>query len=85
MTRRPRRKVKIKKTCSRCFRRLTTHELTAAMAILNDGVVGDTICADCMSPDELGRCAWLEAVTEAGLNIRDGKVLVRTRRFPESE
>jgi hypothetical protein len=78
----PRPKVKIPKACSRCRRRLTSREQIAGMALFNDGYIEGLSCANCLTLEEVGHCAWLEATTEAGLNT-DGRILVRTKKFPE--
>jgi len=81
--RRPKR-VHVPRSCSRCQRRLTATQVRDAWAVLNDGYVQATVCASCLTPEECGHMAWLEATSEVGLNIRDNRILVRQKRFPTS-
>ena len=53
------------------------------MALFNDGYIESLSCVECLSLEEVGRMAFLEATAEAALNA-DGRVLVRTRKFPET-
>jgi len=48
------------------------------MAVLDDGHIRGTVCPDCMTLEELGAMAWMEATSEAGLNS-DGRLLVRDK------
>jgi len=70
--------VHVPKVCSRCHRRLPYRTLTASMAVLDDGHIRGTVCPDCMTLEELGAMAWMEATSEAGLNS-DGRLLVRDK------
>jgi hypothetical protein len=75
----PRRKaVHVPKVCSRCRRRLPYRALMASMACLDDGFIQGTVCADCLTPEECGHMAWLEATSECALNT-DGRILVRDK------
>ncbi len=83
VTKRPRpAAVRIPHSCSRCHRRLDSRARTASMALLEDGYVEGVACVECLSLEEMARCAILEATTEAALKIRDGRILVRTKQFP---
>jgi hypothetical protein len=72
--------IHIKPHCGRCGRKLAYRGLVTSMLQLDDGFPGDTICADCLSPEECGHMAWLEATSEAALNVRDNRILTRMRR-----
>jgi hypothetical protein len=71
--------IRIKRSCSRCFRRLTGAQLREGMTVLEDGRAGATVCNQCLSAEEVGHLAWLEATSEAALNLYDNRVVIRDR------
>lgn len=82
MRKRP-KPVHVPRTCSRCRRRLAYRALTASWAVGDgDGHIQGTICPDCMTLEEMADMAIFEATKECALNIRDGRILTRTNRFP---
>jgi hypothetical protein len=73
--------VKIPRVCGRCGRRLSSSILRQSMACLSDGYVKSVICPECLTAEECADMLLKEVSTECGLNIRDGRILFRSKRF----
>jgi hypothetical protein len=75
--------VRIPKSCDRCKRRLTSTEIRNGWAVSDgDGHVVGTICSPYLSVEEMADAVIFEATKEAALNLYDGRILVRNKRFP---
>jgi hypothetical protein len=80
------RAVHVPRECCRCRLRLTTAQLSNGWAVSDgDGHVTAVICSPCMTPEEMATAIIMETTMECALNIRDGRVLVRTKKFPTDE
>jgi hypothetical protein len=79
------RRIHIPKRCSRCGRGLPNNVLINSMAVLSDGKVTHTVGTCCLSIEECADLVLKEVTMEAALNIRDGRVLVRPKRFEQEE
>jgi hypothetical protein len=75
--------VHIPRVCGRCHLRLTGAQVRNGWVQLRDGFVDSTVCLSCTTVEELADLTILEATMECGYNVRDGRVLVRTKRFPD--
>jgi hypothetical protein len=75
--------IRIPRRCARCGRGLPNQTLINSMAVLSDGKVTHTVGTCCLTVSECADLVLKEVTMEAALNIRDGRVLVRPRRFEE--
>jgi hypothetical protein len=78
MSKRP-KALHVPRSCSRCRRRLAYRQIVAGMAVLDDGRIQSTVCADCLSPEECAEMIIKEVSLEYALNVRDNRVVVRDR------
>jgi hypothetical protein len=79
------RRIHIPTRCARCGRGLPYKTLINSMCFLKDGRVTNTVGTCCLSVEELADLVLKEVTMEAALNVRDGRVLVRRRRFGQEE
>jgi hypothetical protein len=79
------RPIHIPKRCSRCGRGLPYRTLLNSMAVLKDGRVTNTVGTCCLSVEELADLVLKEVTMEAAVNVRDGRVLLRPKRFGNEE